>query len=214
MLESKHSNTNNNHHLSLEKLTSKQQLNIKSPIIDVNNRLNRFFYSFNPLSSEFSPGNKLIDIFPSHFYFYLLDRKNEKSKRAHICKLNELIFQILDKLKMAIIVSNMSIKNQVAISITHIHIYNNPVIKNLYHMINITSTEIKLFAIRCSINQAIQVVNINHIIVITGLIYVTKRIFDSLIHLYQVQSLLISKEFFNINQHNSIKFGDCSSQDK
>ena len=68
MLESRHSNTNNNHHLLLEKLTPKQQLNIKSPIIDVNNRLNRIFHSF-----------------------YLLDRKNEESKRAHICKLDELI---------------------------------------------------------------------------------------------------------------------------
>ena len=48
----------------------------------------------------------------------------------------------------------MSIKNQVAISITHIYVYDNPVIKTLYHMINITSTEAELLAIRYSINQA------------------------------------------------------------
>jgi len=58
----------------------------------MNNRLNRIFYSFNPLSSEFSPGNRLIDIFSSHFSFHLLDRKNKESKKAYIYKLDKLIF--------------------------------------------------------------------------------------------------------------------------
>ena len=49
----------------------------------------------------------------------------------------------------------MSIKNQVATLIAYIHIYNNSVIKTLYHTINITFTEVKLFAIRYSINQVI-----------------------------------------------------------
>jgi len=118
---------------------------------------------------------------------------------------------------MAIVVSDTSIKNQVAISITHIHIYNNPIIKTLHHTINVTSTEAELFIIRCGINKATQVVNINHIVVIIDSIYIAKRIFDSSIHPYQVQSSSISKElgkFFNRNQHNSIKFWDCPSWDK
>ena len=73
MLESRHSNTNNDHHLLLEKLTLKQQLNIKSPIVGANNRLNGIFHSFNPFSSEFSLDDKLINIFPSCFSFYWLD---------------------------------------------------------------------------------------------------------------------------------------------
>jgi len=107
---------------------------------------------------------------------------------------------------MAIVVSDASIKNQVAMSITYIHIYNNPIIKTLHHTINVTSTEAELFIIRYGINQATQVVNINHIVVIIDSIYVAKRIFDSS---YQVQSLSISKElgkFFNRDQHNSIEF--------
>ena len=84
-------NSNNNHWLSLGKLTSRQQLNIKDPIIDTNNRLNRIFPSFNPFSTEFSSGDKLIDIFSSHFYFYFTNRKSKESRKVHICKLDELI---------------------------------------------------------------------------------------------------------------------------
>ena len=140
---------------------------------------------------------------------HLIDRKNKESKRAHICRLDEPILQASDESKMAIVVSDMSIKNQIAMSIAYIHIYDNLIIKTLYHAMNVTSTEAELFTIRCGINQATQVVNINHIVVITDLIHVAKRIFNSLIHPYQVQSLSVSKElgeFFNRDQHNSIKF--------
>jgi len=105
-----------------------------------------------PLSIEFSPGDRLIDIFPSYFLFYSLDHKNEKSRKAHICKLDKLIFPVPADSKTAIVVSDTSIKNQVAILIAYIHIYNNSVIKTIYHTINITFTEVKLFAIRYSIN--------------------------------------------------------------
>ena len=137
MLESRHSTTNNYYHLLLERLTPKQQLNVKSPIIDTNNRLNGIFNSFNFFSCEFSLGNRLVNIFPSCFSFYLSDRKNVESKKAHICKLDELILQALVDPRMAIVVSDMSIKNQVAISIAHIHV---------------TFTEVELFTIRCGLN--------------------------------------------------------------
>ena len=78
--------------------------------MDANNRLNGIFHLFNPLSSEFSLENRLIDILSSCFYFHLY-RKNEESKKAHICKLDELIPQVLAESRMAVIVSDMSIKN-------------------------------------------------------------------------------------------------------
>jgi len=80
--------------------------------MDVNNRLNRIFHLFNPLSSEFSIGNKLIDIFPSHFSFHLLDRKNKESKKVYICKLNKLILWTSAESKTAVVVSNISIKTK------------------------------------------------------------------------------------------------------
>ena len=187
MLESKYSTIDNNHCLLLKRLTSKQQLNVKSPIVDANNKLNRIFNSFNPFSCNFSLGNRLINIFPSHFSFYLSDRKNIESKKAHMCKLNKLILQMSVDPRTAVIVSDVSIKNQVATFITHIHVHDNPVIKTLHHTINVTSTEAKLFAIRCGLNQATQLNSIERIIVIMDSIHTAKRIFDSSIHPYQVQ---------------------------
>jgi len=96
--------------------------------------------------------------------------------------------------KTAIIISDTSIKNQVTTSIAHVHTHDFSVIKTIYHAVNIISTEVELFAIRCGLNQAIWLTNIKHIIVITDSIHTAKKIFDSSIHLYQIQSAAISKE--------------------
>jgi len=66
------------------------------------------------------------------------------------------------------------------------------------------------------LNQAIWLTNIEHIIIITDMIHTAKRIFDSSIHLYQIQSVAISKEireFSKRNNCNSIDFWNCSSQE-
>jgi len=111
----------------------------------------------------------------------------------------------------------MSIKNQVATLVAHIHIYDNLIIKTLHYTINITSTEAKFFAIRCDINKTTQIVNINCIIVIIDSTHATKRIFDSSVYPYQIQLSTISRElreFFKRDQYNSIEFWNCPSCDK
>ena len=124
LLELRHLNSNNNHYLSLNKLTLKQQLNIKGPIVDANNRLNRVFPFFSLFSTKFSPGDRIIDIFPSCFSFHSTNRK--KSRKAYICKLDKLTLQALADSKITVIVSDVSIKNYVATSIAWIHVHNNP----------------------------------------------------------------------------------------
>ena len=57
LMESRHLDSDNHHQLSLEKLTLKQQLSLKSSIVDTNNRLNRICPLFIPFSFEFSPGD-------------------------------------------------------------------------------------------------------------------------------------------------------------
>ena len=52
----------------------------------------------------------------------------------------------------AIVVTDASIKNDIAIFILHMHIANSLLIKTLYHVAFITSTEAELFVIRCGIN--------------------------------------------------------------
>jgi len=79
--------------------------------VDTNNRLNSIFNSFISFSSEFSLGNRLIDIFPSYFSFHLSSRKYAKTKEAHFHRLDKLILYASVDLKTAVVVSDMSIKN-------------------------------------------------------------------------------------------------------
>ena len=114
-----------------------------------------------------------------------------------------------------ILISGASIRNNVAISISHIHLYNKPIIKMIHYTVNITTTEAKLFTIKCGINQAISIPNTNHIIIITDSLHTAKRIFDSLLYPYQIYSAVISQElrdFFRKNSNNYIEFWDCPSK--
>ena len=83
MLELRHSDNNSYHCLSLKKLTSKQQLNVKGSIVDANNRLNKVFPFFISFNSGFLPGNRLINIYPSYFSFHSTDKYKE-SRQVHI----------------------------------------------------------------------------------------------------------------------------------
>jgi len=114
----------------------------------------------------------------------------------------------------ALVISDASIKNNMATSIAYIHACNKPIIKTMHYAVNITSTEAKLFAIICSINQAVNLPGISKIVIITDSIHAVKRIFKSLIHPFQTHSAFISKElrkFFLTNNDNSIAFLECPS---
>ena len=91
----------------------------------------------------------------------------------------------------AIVVTDVSIKNNTVIFILHMHTYNHPITKTIHHAIYITSSEAKLFAIRCGINQASNQDSISKIIVITDPIYIAKKIFNLLLHPFQIHSVAI-----------------------
>jgi len=112
-------------------------------------------------------------------------------------------------------VTDASIKNDIATSISHIHLMNSLLTKTVHHALFVTSTEVELFATRCGINQAYSKDNISKIIVITDSIHTAKKIFDSDSHPYQLHSIAILcelQEFFNSNLDNSIEFWECPSQ--
>ena len=114
----------------------------------------------------------------------------------------------------AIVVMDASIKNDIATSILHVHIANCPLIKMLYHMAFVTTTEAKLFVIKYGINQACTKENVSKIIVVTDSIHVAKKIFNTLLHPYQGHTVAILSKlchFFANNQNNSIEFWECSS---
>ena len=111
--------------------------------------------------------------------------------------------------------SDASVKNHIATSILHIHLFDRPVTKKYYQAVNVTTTEVKLFTIRCGINQAVGIQNIQCIIIITNSLHAAKKIFDSSSHPYQIHMLAIScelREFFHNNTNNHIEFWDCPSK--
>ena len=201
-------------HISfIDYLTAKQRIQLKSLLINVDNKCNKVFPSFSFFNKKFEPGNRLIDLFSDHFSFHF----RSPNLKKHIEKLDEITFRASSNPLLTIVVADTSIKNHVATSILHIHSYNKPVIKTLHRAITITTTEAKLFAIRCGINQAVTNQDVNYIVVITDSLHATKKMFDSSIHPYQTYSAAISqelREFFLRDSCNHIEFWDCPSKQK
>ena len=205
------------HVLLLERLISRQCNIIKSLIVYMDNRFNEVFLFFSPFNHKFSLGNRLINIFPSNFSFYPLNRKNNNNTKSHLFKLNNLTLLASSDSWSVIVVIDTSIKSQVATSISHVHSHDRLVIKTIHHTVNVMTTEAKLFAIRYSINQAICLPSVSKIFVITDFIHVARRIFESSSHLYQAQLATISgelREFFKKDSSNSIEFWNYPSNHK
>jgi len=154
----------------------------------MDNRCNKFLPLFSLFDEEFSPGKRLIDSFSDYFSFHsqIQDIKN------HLYNLNNITINMSSNSHSSIIISNTSIRNNIATSISHIHLHNKPVIKIIHHTVNVITTEAKLFATRYSINQAVGIPNIKHIIIITNSLHAAKRIIKSLLYLYQTHSAAIS----------------------
>jgi len=121
----------------------------------MDNRFNKVFSSFNPLNTEFSPGFHFIDVISSHFSFHSFIKCSNNNLEDCSNQLNNITIMSLLNHLHALIISNAGIKNNIATSITHIHIHNRSIVKTIHYVANVTSTDAKLFAIRCGINQAI-----------------------------------------------------------
>jgi len=158
----------------------------------MNNRFNGIFPSFTPLHFELSPGHRIIDNFSDYFVFNL--HSKQKDDRAYAHQLDNMVIEASSSPSTAIVVTDASIKNDVAISISHIHIYDNPIAKNVHHVVYVTSTEAELFTMRCGINQASNHNSISKIIIVTDSIHVARKIFDLSLYLFQVHSVAILAE--------------------
>jgi len=176
------------HQLSLSFLTKHQLEIIKGLIVDIDNQYSLLLTSsiLNlPLNKELSTSFLVV------FFFHSFNKHNNNSLAFLSHQLNSLALFFSENYTCTFIITNASIKNNVAISIAYIHIHDKPVVKTLYFAVNINSTEAKLFAIRYSINQATNSISICKIIVITDSIYVAKKIFELLLHLFQIHLAVI-----------------------
>jgi len=160
---------------SLIKLTSKQALCLKSPLIDIDNRCNEIFPAFSLLDKEFSSENHFCNSFPDYVSFY----SRPQDVKVQIRNLNNVVNASSSNPSLCIIISDASIKNYITIFILHIHLFNQLIVKICYQAINISTTEVELFAIKYGINQVVSIPNIKWIIVITDSLHAAKRIFNS-----------------------------------
>ena len=201
--------------LVLNSLTRCQCGLIKGYIINMNNRFNEVFPSFDSLNPEFQPGNRIIDHFFNHFSFHLFNKSNNHLFKNHIQQLDNIAFESSNTPSNALVITDASIINNIVTSIAHIHIHNKLVIKTLHHMVNITSSEAEFFAIRYSINQVAHVQNISKIIVIMDSIHCAKKIFNPSTYSLQKQAMFILnniRTFFSHHHDNTIEFWECSSK--
>ena len=125
-----------------------------------------------------------------------------------------MVIELSSSPSTTIVVTNASIKNNTATSISYMHTHNHSITKTVHHAVHIMSSKAELFAIRCGINQALNQDGISKIIVITDSIHVAKKIFDLSLHPLQIHSVAILtklRQFFLWHHNNSIKFWECPS---
>ena len=103
-------------------LMIKQYSKIKSPIIDINNHLNKVLLSFDSLNKELSFRFYLVDIFSDCFSFLLVNQKDSDILTSHYNKLINIFENLLINQDNILIITNTSIKNNIATSVSHIYI--------------------------------------------------------------------------------------------
>ena len=213
MDDSPPSPTTSNPH-KIGSLTNRQRTQTKGHLTDSYNKFLGIFPSFSPTSIKFSPGNHIIDNFSDWVSFNLVNRKEKTKFNNHALELNKIVLQTSSSPHSTLVITDASIRNDIATSVSHIHSMNCPLIKTVHHALFVTSTEAELFTIRCGINQACSKENVTKIIVITDSIHATKKIFNSNSHPYQLHSIAILcelQEFFSSNPDNTIEFWECPS---
>ena len=183
----------------------------------MNNHFNEIVPSFDPINPELFSGHRIIDIFSNCFSFQPLSKVANCNVISQVQELDRIAFKSSDSSLTTLIVSDASIKNNVTISIAHIHIRDRLVMKTLHYALNITSTEAKLVVIRCSINQATNHDFIFTVIIIMDSIHMVRKIFNLSSHPYQKHVVFILKKlcsFFLCYLNNCIEFWECSSLSK
>ena len=111
LLETNLSSNTTSHQLSLNNLTPKQWFKIKGLVINIDNRFNEVFSSFDLFNKKFPPGYCLINVFSNHFFFHTLSKQSNKSLNAHIQALDNIALTSSSDPSIALVVSNASIKN-------------------------------------------------------------------------------------------------------
>ena len=167
------------------------------------------------MTSELTPGQRIIDIFSDCFSFNLVDKSKKEKNNCRAQELDEMALQNSSIPNTALVITDASIKKDIAMSVSHIHSTDRPLIKTIHHASFVTSSEAELFTIRCGINQVCSLNNVSKIVVVMDSIHMAKKIFDPGSHPLQIHSIAILRNlqnFFTSNESNSIEFWECPSK--
>ena len=155
-----------------------------------------------------------MDNFSDQFSFNLVNKTEKEKDKTRTQELDDMVLYNSSSPHTALVITDASIKNDIATSISHVHLVNRSLTKTVYHASFMTTIETEMFTIRCGINQACSNNFISKIIVVTNSIHAAKKIFNSDFHPLQLHSAAILCElqrFFNSNHNNSIEFWECPS---
>jgi len=218
LLDSQHAKNHPPHKTATSKLTSKQRFNLKSPIKDVNKRLNGIRECFNPLFPLFSLGSRVVNHFPSRFSFHSPSSSSNEDLYHHLQNLNQAFRSSQTALHNIAIIADGGIKkSQVATTVAHIWSENSIVQRLQANSINITSIEAELMAICLGLIPAMEEENVHNIIVITDSIAAAKKVFESKTNPLQNMFILVTAVidfFFRKDDRNKIQFWFCPSKAK
>ena len=218
LLDSQHAKNHPPYKAATSKLTNKQWSNLKSPIKDVNKRLNGVRDCYNPLFPLFSPGSRVVNHFSSRFSFHSPPSSSNEDLFHYLRNLDQAFRSSqISPHNIAIIVDGGIKKLQVATAVMHIWTDNSIVRCLQVNSINVTSIEAELMAIRLGLIPAIEEENIHNIIVITNSIAATKKIFESKTDPLQNMFIPVTSEinsFFRKDSRNKIQFWFCPSKAK
>ena len=87
----------------------------------------------------------MIDFFSDHFSFISVNQKDSEALVTHQNRLNNVYKNFLANYDTMLIVSDVSVKNNVATSILHICRGQEIIAKTIHHAMNMTSSETELF---------------------------------------------------------------------
>ena len=184
LLDAHHSKQTSSYCIAMSYLTLKQYLKVKNSIVNTNNCLNQVFSVFNNLNREISLGFHLIDTFSDHFFFHTVNHQDIAVRTAHQNKLKNIYKNSTNCHDTMLIISDMSVKNNIITSVSHIQRKHEIIMETVYHVMNVIFIVVKIFAIRYSISQASQIQGIIYIVIVTSVISAAKRIFDMSFYLY------------------------------
>ena len=192
LLDEHHSKKATFHYIATSHLTPKQYLKIKSLIVNINNHLNKIFPAFDSLSRELSPSFCFVDTFLNCFSFHLANQKDVNIKITHQNKLKNIYETLSNSQDTILIISDTSVKNNIAILVSYIWRRHEIIAKTDHHVMNILLIEALIFAIRHGISQVSQMQGVTYIVIIIDAIYTTKCIFNISIYSYQLYTITIS----------------------